>query len=293
MQSDQPLIVWKLEAEEQSGSFFIHASVDRDYFPPHKHDYIEIQYIMNGSGIHYINGQPYEVQRGSMLFLNYGDIHAQRPETPMEIITCHMTPSFFSEELINSENAMDLFNLSWFREFKGVAPGIPPVITFEGKQMVKVESLINLMMEEYKEKQKGYMTAIKGYMNAMYTQMLRISSSTCANEFPYVVNIVLQYIETNYNQKLHLAELAKRCFYNTNYLSRMFKECYRESISSYIQRFRIEKAAQMLLTTQDTIESICTQVGYNDKKQFYKIFKLHFCTTPAQYRHKQATNTVS
>ena len=293
MQNHQSLKVWKFNDEEQSDSFCIHASVDRDYFPPHMHDYMEIQYIMKGNGIHYINGEPYQVQRGSMLFLDYRDIHAQRPETPMEIITCHLAPSFFSDELTDSENAMDLFKLSWFREFTGVVSRIPPIITFEGKQLVKIESLLNMMMEEYNEKQKGYITAIKGYMNVMYTQMLRNSSCTYVNEFPYVVNTVLQYIETHYNQKLHLDELAKCCFYNTNYLSRLFKECYRESISSYIQRYRIEKAAQMLLTTQDTTESICAQVGYHDKKQFYKMFKLHYNTTPTQYRNKHATNTVS
>ena len=187
---------------------------------------------------------------------------------------------------------MDILTLSCFREFDGVISGIPPQTTFEGKQMIDIEMIIRMMMEEYKDKQKGYIIALKGYMNILFTRMLRKAGSESSHEFPHVVNIVLKYIESNYNQKLHLAELAKRCFYNTNYLSRMFKECYGESISSYIQHYRMEKAAQMLVNTQDTVESICIQVGYSEKKQFYKMFKIHYGTTPNKYRLQHNTNTM-
>jgi len=277
-----------ITAEDNTSGFFINTFIDQNYYPPHTHEFIELQYILSGKGIHYINGDQYSVVRGNMLFLNYNDIHSQKPETPMEIITCHMTQSFFSEEIINAENALDVLTLSCFQEFTGITLGIPPITMFEGKEMMEIEMLIHMMIEEYNGKQKGFTTALKGYINVLFTRMLRKASNSYTHEFPHVVHTVLQFIEANYNQKLYLAELAKRCFYNTNYLGRIFKECYGESISSYIQRYRIDKAAQMLINSQNTVESICMQVGYNDKKQFYKIFKSYFGLTPNQYRLKHA-----
>ena len=95
MQDKHSMTVCTFNDEEQSLGYFIESFVDQNYYPPHTHEYIEIQYIMSGTGTHFINGVRYNVERGNMLFLNYCDVHSQRPETTMEVITFHMTPSFF------------------------------------------------------------------------------------------------------------------------------------------------------------------------------------------------------
>ncbi|MBC7958296.1 MAG: helix-turn-helix domain-containing protein, partial [Vallitaleaceae bacterium] len=47
---------------------------------------------------------------------------------------------------------------------------------------------------------------------------------------------------------------------------------------------RIEAAIAMIKSTHDTIESICYQVGFNDKKQFFKLFRAITGMTPKTYR---------
>lgn len=100
---------YKLEKEE-----FIRLSEEvakKDHFP-HTHDFIEIVYISEGSGNHMINDIIYPVKRGDLLFMNFKDVHSYSTETGMKYINCLINPEFLSEELINSENAMDILTLT-------------------------------------------------------------------------------------------------------------------------------------------------------------------------------------
>ena len=43
--------------------------------PKHMHDYIELVYVFSGSGMHYVNDIPYHLSRGSLLFIDFGQVH--------------------------------------------------------------------------------------------------------------------------------------------------------------------------------------------------------------------------
>lgn len=47
------------------------------------------------------------------------------------------------------------------------------------------------------------------------------------------------------------------------------------TLTTFIQTHRINKAQQLLIESDMSINKICSYVGYNDKTQFYKIFKKH------------------
>ena len=49
---------------------------------------------------------------------------------------------------------------------------------------------------------------------------------------------------------------------------------------------RIEKAKQLLCTSDMKMYEISEAVGYNDYAYFSQIFKRHMGTTPSQYRKK-------
>ena len=43
---------------------------------PHTHEFIEIVYILSGTGKEWIDGKEYPVSDGSLMFINYGQTHA-------------------------------------------------------------------------------------------------------------------------------------------------------------------------------------------------------------------------
>ena len=56
------------------------------------------------------------------------------------------------------------------------------------------------------------------------------------------------------------------------------------SPNDYLRRCRMERAAELLRSTELPISDICAQVGVPDAQYFSKVFKVYFETTPSAYR---------
>ena len=65
-----------------------------------------------------------------------------------------------------------------------------------------------------------------------------------------------------------------------------FKASFGMSVYQYIQRKRVEHAAELLIHTNESITEISMQVGYDNPSKFAKIFKRIYGETPLHYRKK-------
>lgn len=254
----------------------------------HTHDFLEIVYIWSGSGCHIINGATYPVERGDLLFFNYGDYHLFHTSAEMGMINCLIKPEFIGNELVESENALDILALSAFKDFTGLIDSILPKVKFLGRDLMEVEALFESMQYEFEQKALGYRAVLKSYLNVLLTKLFRVIKKSDVNDFygdiGKVTPEILEFIEANYNKKLTLKELAKYSFYNPAYFSRIFKECYGKTLTEYITEKRMIEALRMIGETDLSIENICYLVGYKDRKQFYKLFKSYTGLTPSKYR---------
>ena len=59
-----------------------------------------------------------------------------------------------------------------------------------------------------------------------------------------------------------------------------------QSLSDYVRNFRLEKAAQLLLTSNMNIQEVMNEVGFVNSSHFTKVFKLKFEMTPTEYKRK-------
>lgn len=260
----------------------------------HIHEFIEITYIFSGKGIHKINGVSYPVSKGNLLFINYNNTHYFEPIEPLTYCNIILLPEFISTELINSENAMDMLMLSTFNDLCADIKSIRPFLYFQGKAAKEIENLIEEMIDEFENKEKSYRSVLKSLLTVLLVKIFRKMQlddniGTIKQTGKSTLNI-LEYIEKNCFEKISINDLAKKCFYNPSYFSRIFKECYGITLTAYIQEQRITKAQQLLIESDMSINKICSYVGYNDKTQFYKIFKKYSDgLLPNEYRKKFST----
>ena len=56
---------------------------------------------------------------------------------------------------------------------------------------------------------------------------------------------------------------------------------------SYLNNIRVEKAKELLISSDLSIADIGNQVGFSDQSYFNKIFKEHEGMTPGQYRRRR------
>jgi AraC family transcriptional regulator, L-rhamnose operon transcriptional activator RhaR len=223
-----------------------------------------------------------------LLFINFGQTHSFSSFGTMEIVNCLINPEFIDLELIHSENAFELLALSFFEKFQGKIDRLIPMISYRGIALIEIEALITNMLREFSEKSINYTTALKGYLLVFLTKIFREMQQKELGKILKQMNKltpdILKYIEDNCFEKITLNELAQKCFYNPSYFSKIFKDFYGKNLMDFINEKRIQEALRLLKETSLSIEFISHRVGYNDRKQFYKVFKGYMGITPSVVR---------
>ena len=94
----------------------------------------------------------------------------------------------------------------------------------------------------------------------------------------------LQYIDENYTQPISVLEISQHSNVSPSYLSQCFKQEVGVSIKHYLIIRRMQQAKHLLLTTDKSIGAVALAVGYDDYRQFSKMFKSMTGVTPVQCR---------
>lgn len=100
------------------------------------------------------------------------------------------------------------------------------------------------------------------------------------------VKEVQHFIETNYQAKITIDQLADMLAIGRRNLERRFKKATSNTIAEYIQRVKVEAAKISLESSRDNVNEVMYKVGYTDNKAFRSTFKRLTGLSPIQYRTK-------
>jgi two-component system, response regulator YesN len=93
-----------------------------------------------------------------------------------------------------------------------------------------------------------------------------------------------EYVEAHYAEKITLEDVAGILKLNPSYLSTLFKKETGSNFLEYVIEVRIEKAKQLLVSTNDTMAGIAEKVGYADTRYFSQCFEKVAGLKPSIYR---------
>jgi AraC-like DNA-binding protein len=101
------------------------------------------------------------------------------------------------------------------------------------------------------------------------------------------------HIAFRMHRSLRLDQVAKTiCFTSAGNLSRLFRQQYGVSFQGYLQKVRLEKAADLLGTTHLPVTWIARRVGYLDVSRFGQHFKRRFGFTPSHWREQPRGRSI-
>lgn len=95
---------------------------------------------------------------------------------------------------------------------------------------------------------------------------------------------VMNLIKQQYATQITLDRMADSAGFSPKYFCRIFHEVTHYTPMDYLNQYRINRAAEMLLRTDDSIEEIAYNCGINDTSYFIKLFKRYKNITPLKYR---------
>jgi AraC-like DNA-binding protein len=93
-----------------------------------------------------------------------------------------------------------------------------------------------------------------------------------------------QYINANYAAQITLDKVAAYVGFNPTYFSTLFKKECGQNFLEYLSEVRVTRACDLLRNTNQTVASICKEVGYRDLKHFIGTFKRYAGLKPNEYR---------
>lgn len=138
------------------------------------------------------------------------------------------------------------------------------------------------------------LTSLKQFESAMQDLLADFADyvrRTVKSAARFHVSDIKAYIDQHYNESIRIHTFTEKYYLSREYLMKQFKQAYGMGIYEYVQKVRMEKAAELLRDPELKIQDVSDLVGFKDKNYFSKAFKNHFGLSPTEYRSKEQNAT--
>ena len=118
-----------------------------------------------------------------------------------------------------------------------------------------------------------------GHIEALLTRQPALGRAT-----QQLVRKAMAYIHEQFSRPLAREEIADHIGISADYLTDCFRQELGVTPSTYIRRYRIRQACELLRNTDQSITQIALAVGFSDGAHFTRTFQREMETTPRAYR---------
>ena len=132
---------------------------------------------------------------------------------------------------------------------------------------------------------------IKSHFSKLNNPVARLAE-TKPKEAAFLANINNCILKNMDNYQFDANALSTAMFMSRAQLLRRLKSLTGNSPAYYIKTMRLEKAKELLETSDVCISEVAFQTGFNSPSNFTKVFNEKYGITPSQFRHprRNATN---
>ena len=238
----------------------------------HSHQFVEMFFILNGSGKMSILDETLNIKKGDLIIINPNITHTElsRADHPLEYYVIGINNIFF---LDNFNDKTPYHYIEGFMNTNRYIETILRTIFIETKRQDEFSlQICNNLLE----------TLFLTFIRNNYFNVTTYESKRESNE----VLMAKNYMEKNYNQDINLDTLASVSNTSKYYLSHSFKKTYGVSPIRFLNLHRIETAKGLLTTTNYQINQIANFIGFSSSSYFSQSFFKETQLTPSQYRKK-------
>ena len=95
---------------------------------------------------------------------------------------------------------------------------------------------------------------------------------------------ILNYIDTNWCNKLSINDLENRFYYNRYYIMKLFKREIGVTIFDYVNNLKIYKSINEIAISNNSMITIAINCGFNSLEYFSETFKNIVGVSPSNYK---------
>ena len=251
--------------------------------PLHWHDSMELVYVKKGSGIVQVGVNAYPAEQGDIYIFAPGTLHALRQA---EGQCMEYENIIFEPELLGG--AEDLCAEKYLLPLQSGRLLLPVRLTPNDLCYLQAAACLREVEDANRAKLPGYELQVKGALLRFLALLLAQGRQRLAAETADTQRLktVLQWLSAHYAEPLRVADAAGVCSFSASHFMRWFRQMTGQSFISFLNEYRLNTAAEVLQTTDETVLTIATRCGFENLSYFNRAFKAHFGMTPREYRKK-------
>lgn len=257
-------------------------------------DYIELRYIMSGYLCVELEGRKIRFEKGDICFIN--SMACRREiitESDCLLLNININKNMFSEAFLNSIGLdalkkylrMNIIQRSERQHCLRFTPLPGPYTDRVNEYCLAIVQEITGSRPGYQEISRGYLIRLMDHLTNNYEYNFDRRDSRIYAE--KLFESITEYMKTHLDTVV-IEDLVKNFHFQSNYFNNLIKKNTGMTYSHYLIFLRIERAKQLLYSTQLSVEEVMWIVGYNNKGFFYRKFNELTGMSPSQYRREGA-----
>ena len=268
----------------------------------HKHEYYEIMYVSSGKCTittadddDAVNTKEHKLIQGQFIFIRPNIYHRLTMEKGEKafILNIEFHHVDYDHEYIS--NVFPIFKINFDKLFyetklaNELSKKEGYIITSDIAQVGTAIKEVILCCEKKQKTNEDYLSLILKETN-LFVEISNCINTKRLGDVTYIKK-ANAYILENYNKKIKIDDIAKYVNVSKSYLEHQYKKYMGQTILSFINLLRVQRAEKLLLNSSKSISEIAVMVGYKDKNQLNYEFKKKTGMSPRDFK-KNKINSV-
>ncbi len=259
-------LIYNQHHRTRIGDFLVCENVLSQDHPLHQHDFYEIEYITEGSGIHLINDKEYTVQKGDLLFITPMDFHGFETEN-IKTITVH----FFAKDM---------------------SPEIAQMLTYLNADIVKQvneKTVLDLkyLVNVFKSNRDYAILQLKNVIEIIVLDLFGMKAVNYEKKYASDnISQAIGFININFRDEITLNIIREKFNISPAYFSREFKRRTGMCFNDYLAEKRFDYAKKLLRNGNRVIDA-CYESGFGTVRNFSRRFKEKYGITPKEFANSK------
>lgn len=280
------------EAESIGGPAGLRCFVHRRYqINMHRHDFYELNLVLKGKGVHYFEGNHFQIERGDLFVIPPGFRHGYVMTEELDVYHMLIGRRFLLR------HAAELEALPGFRMLLTVEPVFRREMNFRyflrlddeklGRLMPELERLCDPYYADCPEAPAivgGLALFCIAEICRLYREQYTLDPALLSGGAFASVTRCIELVEERYAEKLTIDDFTRAASVSKSTLFRIFSRVTGSTPAGYLNGYRIGKARELLAVTDTDISEIVALTGFYDSAHFDHVFRRHVGMTPFAYR---------
>ena len=253
--------------------------------PWHWHRTVELFYMESGTLEYTTPNGKWTFPAGSGGFVNSNVLHTSR-----------VVPS--GEETIQLLHLFDSELLAGVQASQIDAKYIRPLTSATGIEMIALSNDVPqqaALLEKIRkafdldEGSWGYEFTLRHYLTEIWLELFELvrgdlEANSRINPSDEKMKAMMRFIHSHYQESISVEDIAREAHISKRVCFRLFQENLHMTPLEYMTSYRLRKACQRLVDTNESITQIAYSCGLGSSSYFGKVFRERYGCTPAAYR---------